>query len=535
MSVPPLPDLDALSLDELKKLVVQLLVEVTGLREENQQLRAENARLKALPKKPKLAPGGMDKATEPDKARTKQARRQRRKRQSGRRTPPVTEERTLVVEAPAGSRRRGFEPFTVQDLILTPQVIRFRRERWVTPDGQEIVAPLPPEVSGHFGPGIVRYVLMQHVQGQVTVERLLAQLKGLGVRISKGQIITILTASKDAFHAEKDAILEAGLATARWVTVDGPSGNALRAVHAARHAGRDEYTTHIGNDCFAWFATRLSKSRLNFLDLLRAGDPNYVINAAALAYLIEHGVPESIVAALLTAGSQSFDDDAAWQTHLDSFGLGAGQRRRVTEAAMVGAIVARGLLIDTVIVSDDAGQFDVFQHALCWIHAERHLRRIICITDEQHCLVSVQRQLVWWFYADLKLYKDDPTAPRRTALRQRFDRIFTRVTGFADLDEAVARTHANKDELLLVLDRPDIPLHTNGSENDVRSFVTKRRISGETRSAAGKQARDTFLSLLKTCSKLAISFWDYLGTRLKIPDAERVPWIPDLIRQNVSA
>jgi hypothetical protein len=505
MSVPPLPDLDALSLDELKKLVVQLLVEVTALREENQQLRAENARLKDLPKKPKLAPGGMDKATEPDKrARTRQARRQRRKRQSGQRTPPVTEERTLVVEAPAGSRRRGFENYTVQDLILAPQVIRFRRERWVTPEGQEITAPLPPEVSGHFGPGIVRYVLMQHVQGQVTVERLLAQLKGLGVRISKGQIITILTANKNAFHAEKDAILEAGLATARWVTVDDT---------AARHAGHDEYTTHIGNDRFAWFATRPSKSRLNFLDLLRAGHPDYVINATAAAYLVEHKVAETVIASLLDHERRSFADDATWQAHLDSFDLGAGHRRRVTEAAMIGSIVARGLLTDIVIVSDDAGQFDVFQHALCWIHAERHLRRIICVTDEQHRLVCVQRQLVWWFYADLKLYKDDPTATRRTALRQRFDRIFTRVTGFADLDEAVARTHANKDELLLVLDRPDIPLHTNGSENDVRSFVTKRKISGETRSAAGKQARDTFLSLLKTCSRLAISFWDYLGAR----------------------
>src|SRR3954454_23577925 len=363
---------------------------------------------------------------------------------------------------------------------------------------------------------------MQHVQGQVTVERLRAQLNGLGVRISKGQIVTILTANKDVFHAEKDAILEAGLASAAWVTVDDT---------AARHAGHDEYTTHIGDDRFAWFATRPSKSRLNFLDLLRAGDPDYVINAAALAYLVEHGVPASIVAALLAAAPRSFADDAAWQAHLDSFG--AGHRRRLTEA--VGAIVARGRLTDTVIVSDDAGQFDVFQHALCWIHAERHLRRIVCVTDQQHRLVDLQRQLIWWFYADLKLYKDDPTAVRRTALRARFDRIFSRITGFTDLDAAVARLHANKDELLLVLDRPDIPLHTNGSENAVRSFVTKRRISGETRSAAGKQARDTFLSLLTTCSKLSISFWDYLGARLKIPDADRVPWLPDLIRQNVPA
>src|SRR4051794_12298325 len=133
----------------------------------------------------------------------------------------------------------------------------------------------------------------------------------------------------------------------------------------ARHAGRDKYTTHIGNDRFAWFATRPSKSRLNFLDLLRASCSDYVINATALAYLVEHGVPESIVAALLAAGPRSFVDDAAWQAHLDSLELGAGQRRRVTEAAMVGAIVARGLLSDTVIVSDDAGQFDVFQHAFC--------------------------------------------------------------------------------------------------------------------------------------------------------------------------
>ena len=202
---------------------------------------------------------------------------------------------------------------------------------------------------------------------------------------------------------------------------------------------------------------------------------------------------------------------------------------------MIGAIVARGLLTDTVIVSDEAGQFDVFQHALCWVHAERHLRQIVCVSDEPQRLVAVPRQLVWWFYADLKLYKNEPSPERRTAWRRRFDRVFGRVTGFADLDEAVARIHANKDELLVVLDRPDIPLHTNSSETAVRSFVTKRKISGETRSAAGKQARDTFLSLLKTCSKLAISFWDYLGARLKIPDADPVPWLPDLIRQPASA
>src|SRR4051795_4723295 len=520
MSSPPLPDLDALSADGLKRLVARLLARVVALEEENRQLRDENARLKDLPKRPKLAPGGMDRAPEP--ASRAGARRRRRTGRGGRRTPPATEERVLTVAAPPGSRRKGYEPCTVQDLVLAPRVIRYRRERWGTPDGRELVAPLPREVGGHFGPGIVRFALMQHVQGQVTTERLLAQLRALGVRIAKGQPVALLTARKDAFHAETDAILEAGLATARWVTVDGTG---------ARHAGRGETTTHVGDDRFAWFAPRPSGSRLGFLELLRAGRPDYVINAAAVAYMLEHGVPEAIVTALLAHERHGFADEAAWSAHLAALGLGAGSRRLATEAAVVGAIVARGLLTDTVIVSDDAGRFDVLSHALCWVHAERHLRRVVCATAEQQRLVDLQRQLVWWLYADLKLYKDEPTPARRAALRARFDRVFGRVTGFAELAAPVPRLRAKKDELLLVLDRPEIPLHTNGSENDIRCFVTKRKISGETRSEAGKQARDTFLSLLKTCAKLAVSFWDYLGARLKIPDAAAVPWLPDLIRQ----
>ena len=523
MSSPP-PDLDALSHDGLKRLVTQLLARMAALEEENRQLRDENARLKDLPRRPKLAPGGMDQATEPDK--TKVTRRQRRKSRRGRCTPPVTEERTLTVTAPPGSRRKGYEDYTVQDLVLSSQVIRYRRERWRTPDGREITAPLPPGVAGHFGPGVVRYILMQHIQGQVTVERLRVQLTALGIRIAKGQIIALLTAHQDAFHAEKDAILEAGLATARWVTVDDTG---------ARHAGRNEHTTHIGDERFAWFATRSSKSRLSFLDLLRAGDAAYVLNAAAAAYLLEHGMPEPSIAALLGHERRSFADEAAWTAHLATFGFGAAHRRLVTEAALVGAIVARGLLTETVIVSDDAGQFNVLTHALCWVHAERHLRRLVCVTAEQQRLVDLQRQLVWWFYADLKLYKDAPTPARRAALRTRFDRIFGRVTGFAELDAVVARLRANKAELLLVLDRPEIPLHSNGSERDIRCVVTKRKISGETRSEAGKQARDTFLSLLKTCTKLAVSFWDYLGARLKIPEAGAIPWLPDLVRQRAAA
>ena len=82
----------------------------------------------------------------------------------------------------------------------------------------------------------------------------------------------------------------------------------------------------------------------------------------------------------------------------------------------------------------------------------------------------------------------------------------------------------------MVLDRPEIPLHTNGSENDIRCQVTKRKISGGTRSNTGRDCRDAFLGLAKTCAKLKIAFWDYLGSRLQTPNRPDIPYLPQLIK-----
>ena len=200
-----------------------------------------------------------------------------------------------------------------------------------------------------------------------------------------------------------------------------------------------------------------------------------------------------------------------------------------TEGALWGSVKAHGLLTDTVIVSDDAGQFDVGRHGLCWVHAERLVHKLDTFTDRHHAAQQRVRSLIWWFYADLKAYRRDPTPARRAALRTRFDRIFKRRTGFATLDRLLARLHANKAELLMVLDRPEIPLHTNGSENDIRGQVTKRKVSGGTRSDAGRDCRDAFLGIAKTCAKLGISFWDYLGSRLAVAGNAAVPYLPELV------
>ena len=165
-----------------------------------------------------------------------------------------------------------------------------------------------------------------------------------------------------------------------------------------------------------------------------------------------------------------------------------------------------------------------------WVHAERLIHKLDTFTEQQRVAQKRVRSLIWRFYADLKAYRANPTPRRRGQLRARFDRIFCRRTGFITLDRLLARLHANKTELLAVLDHPDIPLHTNDSENDIRCQVIKRKVSGGTRSDTGRDCRDAFLGLAKTCAKLGVAFWDYLGSRLGIAGQPAVPPLPELIR-----
>ena len=489
-------------------MLVDLLGEVGTLKQTVAELREEIARLKGLKGRPNIKPSGMDKGTVPAKPAENEKRPGR-----GKVTPRVCVEETVInAEIPPGSRFKGYQSFLVQDLVISVRATRYQRERWVTPDGRTILAPLPEGIKGHFGPELRRFVLMQYHQGQSTMPRLLALLRSMGIATSKRQLVRLLNENNEGFVAEAQDVLRAGLETSPWVSVDDTG---------ARHAGKNGFCTQIGNEWFTWFRTRSSKSRLNFLDLLRAGFTDYVLNDAAYAYMRKHGLPASSIALLAGCPQTRFADQAAWMAHLGQLGLTAltvtpDPVRVATEGAVWGSVRAHEFLCDAVILSDDAGQFNIGQHALCWVHAERLVHKLDTFNDQHRAAQTKVRGLIWDFYADLKAYQLKPTRRRAAALRARFDRIFRRRTGFATLDRLLARLHANKAELLMVLERPEIPLHTNGSENDIRCHVTRRKISAGTRSSIGRDCRDAFLSLAKTCDKLGIAIWDYLGCRFKV-------------------
>ena len=520
--MPPPAILSALTRAELEALLAELYGEVAALKQTVAGLREENARLKGLKGRPTIKPSGMEKGTTPPKPQQHGKPPGR-----GKVTPRVeVKEEVIRVAIPPGSIFKGHEPFLVQDLVISAKATCYLRERWITPDGRTILAPLPQGIEGHFGPELRRFVLMQYHQGQSTLPRLLVLLRSVGVSISKRQLVRLLNENHEGFIAEARDVLRAGLETSPWVTVDDTG---------ARHAGKNGFCTQIGNEWFTWFRTRSSKNRQNFLDLLRAGHTDYVLNNAAYDYMRNQGLPAATIARLQAEPQTRFSDQAAWQAHLDRLGFNALKVtpepvRVATEGASWGSVQAHEFLCDAVILSDDAGQFNIGRHALCWVHAERLVHKLDTFNDQHRAAQTRVRGLIWDFYADLKAYQLKPGKRRAQALRRRFDRIFLRRTGFATLDRLLARLHTNKAELLMVLERPEIPLHTNGSENDIRCQVTRRKVSAGTRSDIGRDCRDAFLSLGKTCDKLGIAIWDYLGSRFKVAGAAIIEPLDHYVR-----
>lgn len=516
-------DIGKITEEEKTPLVTELLHVIHTLHENVQQLRDEIARLKQHKCKPNIPPSRLEKEPKAKQGKQQDANKKRPGSKKRSKTNDLPIHETIPIppkDLPAGSTRVGHDDWIVQGLKIEVHNVCYQLEVWRTPEGKLLKGELPDSVDGHFDAMLRSFILQQYNHGHVTQPLIWEELRDFGVNISSGQVSRILTEQKNAFHLEKNGVLAAGLEVSDYINVDDTG---------ARHAGKNGYCTHIGNEFFAWFESTGSKSRINFLQLLRQEHGDYVVNEDALSYIQRQSFPQPLLARLAEAPAKHLMTEEDWDRHLEQLDIKKCRHVRIaTEGALLGGILHHGFSKELVIVSDDAGQFNILLHALCWIHAERTIHKLIGCSEAESKAIEDVRDRIWQLYRDLKAYKEMPDEKLKLALEKRFDDIFATETCSEVLDAALRRVAKNKEELLLVLDRPDIPLHNNLSERDIREYVKKRKISGSTRSDNGRRCRDTFTSLKKTCRKLKVSFWRYLNDR--VSKAGKIPPLPDLIR-----
>lgn len=498
----------------------QLISLMEQLVKENEELKAEIRRLKEHPKKPNIKPSMLERT--PGDLSDEASKNDSRKQDKKPHLPIDKEEKITVKDKPEGSVFKGYKKVIIQDLEIKRMNTLYLLEMWQTPEGKYLYGELPQSLRGtDFGTTLKSFILSQYHQCGVTQPLLYEQLKGFGINISTGQISRILTENKEAFHQEKEEILEAALQEFPYIQTDDTG---------ARHQGKNGYCTFIGNEFFSYFKSTESKSRINFIELLRGQYTDYHIDEMALEYIVRQELPSKYFDCLSSSDTRVFADKPTFEAHLNELNIRADHAIRIiTEGALIGSMFAHGVNKNLSILSDDAGQFNILLHALCWIHAERNLKKLHCHTAEQQAELEKTLSAFWKLYQTAKEYKVSPSEQQSRQIESDFDAISQFKTSWLALEQALKKLASNKEELLLVLKRPEIPLHNNTSERDIREYVKRRKISGSTRSELGRTARDTFASLKKTCRKLQISFWEFLNDRISKTNA--IPNLAVLVRQ----
>jgi FtsZ-binding cell division protein ZapB len=493
----------------LKERLDVALNTIVLLQEEVQHLKDEIATLKGQKPRPKIPPSALEGAKSKDKQNDKnklsRGRHPRRKKTAH--LEIHARNRIKPESIPVGAVFKGCQKFTVQDIILRPYNTVYELERWQLPDSTYVTGKLPENIRGHYGPQLVCYILHQYYGCRITEPLLFAQLKEIGILISEGQLSNILIQAKDVFHQEKSELLSAGIAATGQVKVDDTG---------ARHRGRNGYSTIIGNEYFTYIVSTNSKSRINFLQVLHGSEPRYLINEDTADYVESIKPSHWLRGYLLSHATNRSMSQTEWEAFLLEINLKSdGDVKLATEAALFADLIANGIPKDLGVHGDDAGQFNVFVRSLCWIHEERHYRKLIPADEATRQTIEQVREEIWDLYKGLQEYRLAPSDTLKAKLDALFDDLFLKKkTTSPTLNHQLAKTYAKKAELLRVLERPATPLHNNGTETDAREMVVKRKISGGTRSEEGQKCRDTFISLKKTCVKLEICFLRFLEDRI---------------------
>lgn len=534
-------DPDRLSEVELRALVRTLLLLVEELvrrdaeREaELQALRDEVARLKGHSSRPKFPPaGGGTTPPTPSSEKDRRAREGRKPWQKREKVASLPIDRTETcrldpVLLPADAQFKGYLETVVQDLVIQRDNVCFRREQFYSPStGKTFTAPLPPGYAGsQFGPGIRSLVLGLGYGANVTMRLCHRFLTHLEVSISKGEISNLLTTRIEPFEAELQTAVDAALSRAAWTGADQT---------ATRVDGKDYTCQALDNPLHSFYLTTPRADRLAVLRALQVGRAlRYRLDAAALAWFSARPAPQWAKERLASLLRENWLAEGELEALLAQHFARANAETQnwLRQAAALAAYwqEPQGPKLQCLL-SDDAAVFPelTVEQALCWVHDARHyykLRPAFSIFQEElDCFLSDY----WDYYERLLAYRAAPDPAQAARLTEAFDALFTREVGNAPLARCLERTYANKERLLLVLRRPELPLHNNSTELAVRQRVRRRDVSFGPRSEAGRRAWDVFQSLAATVEKLGVSFFAYLRDR--IGKLHEIPPLAELVAQ----
>jgi hypothetical protein len=515
-------------IQRLLNLIETLSAEQDRLKAENQQLRDEISRLKGTPGRPKGSlgrPPAQDVSSEVERRVPRGRVRQPKNDQIAiDREVPCPVDRAIL---PPDAQFKGTVAVIVQDLVLRTDNIRFLKEKWYAPSTRRTyLGPLPAGYDGAFGPGLKGLAWLLTNGGQMSQPKLLDVVRAAGTRISSGHLGQLLIHHQPGLDAEATAVAEASLTATPWQQVD----------HTATRVKGDDQQCHILTTPLATVAhTRPGKDRLSTLDSLRNNRPRtFRWNDDAEAILGARGLSAGVRRNLNHVPRDTTLDEPTLTALLDTHVANAGrtQRQWIVEALALAAYrAATDEPVVQLLLSDDAPQLGGIcaAQALCWVHDGRHYKKLRPRVSLHHTALHDFLKDYWAYYHELRAYQEAPTATERERLAARFDTLFATVTGYDALDDRIAKTRANRTELLQVLTHPELPLHNNAAELGCRARVRRRDVSFGPRTKAGVRAWDVGLTLVATAKKLGVNIYHYIQDRLS--GRNELPSLADLITQ----
>ena len=506
--------------------------QIKELKAQLQNLRDEINRLKGEQGKPDIKPDKKNK--QHNDVSSEKERKQNKPWKKRKKNQDIKIDRTETCRVdkdklPDDAQFKGYKTVVVQGLKIEPDNVLFKKEIYYSPSLKKTyIADLPEGYEGGFDPMIKSLVIILKNVSNVSEPKILDFLTNVGVSISAGSISNILIKNNEQFHQEKTDIVNAGLESTDYQQTDDTK---------ARVNGNNHHTHILCNPYYTAYTTKENKSRLAVLEVLKNGAPlQYCLNQQAFEIASQLKLGKKYLNPLKKIESEiEYTENEFEQKILQIFpSLTDRVKQKIFEAAAIASYrmgKGPGPPVVTKMMCDDAPQFKLIfeQLALCWVHDGRHYKKLCPVVPFNAQKLNDFIDQYWEYYQRLLDYKKTPLPETAESLSVEFDQLFSTKTDYEDLDDRILKTKNKKDNMLLVLKYPEIPLHNNASELAARVMARKRDVSLHTMTAEGTKANDTFLTIMETAKKLGVNQFKYIVDR--VSKKYQMPSLAKIIRE----